>query len=82
VKFAEGLLGHLDPGGNFHVKQAEVAPGFWELTILKVNMKGKALFFKTIDVRQKMSRSAFRKVADNTSPQQAAAILKQGSSSK
>src|SRR5215475_8955670 len=82
VKFGEGVLGHLDPGGDFDVKQAEVAPGFWELTILNVNMKGKALFFKTIDVQQKMSRSAFSKVADDISPQQAAAILKQGSFSK
>ena len=82
VKFGEGILGHLDPGGNFHVKQAKVAPGFFELTMLNVNMKGKALFFKTIDVQQKMSRSAFSKVADDISLQQAAAILKQGSSSK
>jgi len=82
VKFGEGLLGHLDPGGDFHAKQAKVAPDFWELTILNVNMKGKALLFKTIDVQQKMSRSAFRKVADDISPQQAAAILKQGSFSK
>ena len=82
MKFGEGLLGHLDPGGDFHAKQAKVAPDFWELTILNVNMKGKALLFKTIDVQQKMSRSAFRKVADDISPQQAAAILKQGSFSK
>jgi hypothetical protein len=48
VKFGGGLLGHLDSGGDFDVKQAEVAPGFWELTVLNVHMKGKALFFRTI----------------------------------
>ena len=82
VKFGEGILGHLDPGGVFHVKQTKVAPGFWELTVLNVNMKGKALFFKTIDVQQKMSRSGFRKVADQLSVQQGAAMLRRDSSQK
>ena len=53
VKFGGGLLGHLDPGGTFHVTQQEVEPGYWELALLNVNMKGKALFFKTIAVQQK-----------------------------
>jgi hypothetical protein len=48
VKFYGGLLGHLDEGGTFNVKQSEVAPGHWEITLLHVNMHGKALFFKTI----------------------------------
>jgi hypothetical protein len=82
VKFGGGILGHLDRGGNFNVKQAEVAPGYWELTVLNVTMKGKALFFKTIDVQQKMSRSGFLEVSNQTSAQQGAAMLKQGSSQK
>lgn len=82
VKFGEGILGHLDAGGTFDVKQAEVAPGFWELTKLNVNMKGKALFFKTIDVQQQTLRSGFRKVPDNISAEQGATMLKQGSSAK
>jgi hypothetical protein len=51
VKFGGGLLGHLDKGGEFRVQQAEVEPGYWELISLTVNMKGKALFFKTIGVQ-------------------------------
>ena len=82
VKFGGGILGHLDRGGDFDVKQAEVAPGFWELTILNVNMKGKALFFKTIDVQQETARKDFRRVSDQMSAQQGAAMLKQGSSQK
>jgi hypothetical protein len=77
VKFAGGILGHLDPGGTFDVKQAAVAPGFWEVTVLRVNMKGKALFFKTINVQQNVSRSDFRKVSDNLSLQTAAKMLAQ-----
>ncbi len=65
VKFGGGLLGHLDKGGQFDVKQEEVAPGFWELTALNVQMKGKALFFKTISVQQKYTRSDFKRVPDN-----------------
>src|ERR1700732_1646217 len=43
VKFGGCLLGHLDKGGEFHVKQSEVAPGLWEITLLHVNMHGKVL---------------------------------------
>ena len=32
VKFGGGLLGHLDKGGKFEVRQSEVAPGHWEMT--------------------------------------------------
>jgi hypothetical protein len=65
VKFGGGLLGHLNPGGTFDVKQAEVAPGYWELTVLNVHMKGKALFFKTIAVQQEYSRNNFKQVPDD-----------------
>jgi hypothetical protein len=76
VKFAGGLLGHLNKGGTFDVKQAEVAPGYWELTFLKVQMNGKALFFKTIGVQQNYSRKDFRQVSDDLTLSQAADILR------
>jgi hypothetical protein len=79
VKFGDGLLGHLDKGGEFHVKQAEVARGYWELTLLNVNMRGKALFFKTINVQQHMRRSGFRKIGDDLTLPQAADLLQKGS---
>jgi hypothetical protein len=41
VKFRAGLLGQLDKGGQFYVKQEQVAPGFWEMTALNVQMRGK-----------------------------------------
>ncbi len=75
VKFGGGLLGHLDPDGDFDVKQAEIAPGFWELTVLDVHMKGKVLFFKTIGVRQDYSRSDFKRMPDDLIPAKAAEIL-------
>jgi hypothetical protein len=76
VKFGGGLLGHLDKGGQFDVRQEEVVPGYWELTLLNVQMKGKALFFKTIGVQQKTYRSKFRRVPDDLTLLQAADMLR------
>jgi len=70
-----GILGHLNKGGTFDVRQEEVAPGLWEITLLKVNMQGKALFFKTISVQQNEMRSHYRRVPDNLTLQQAKDML-------
>jgi hypothetical protein len=75
VKFGGGVLGHLDKGGQFNVRQEQVSPGLWELTVLNVQMKGKALFFKTISVQQKILRSGFRRVSDDLTLAQAADML-------
>jgi hypothetical protein len=52
VKFGWGILGHLDEGGTFSVTQQDVGSGCWEMTDLDVHMNGKALFFKSISVKQ------------------------------
>jgi hypothetical protein len=75
VKFMGGVLGHLDPGGTFDVKQSEVAPGYWELVLLNVHMRGKALFFKTISVQQNRTRSDFERVPDDLTLAKGAAML-------
>jgi hypothetical protein len=75
VEFGGGVLGRLDKGGQFNVRQEQVSPGLWEMTVLNVQMKGKALFFKTISVQQKMLRSGFRRVSDDLTLAQAADIL-------
>ncbi len=76
VKFGGGILGHMDPGGRFDVKEAEVAPNHWELTSLDIEMKGKALFFKTIGVQQKEIHSQFHSVDNNLTLAQADELLK------
>ena len=75
VKFAGGLLGRLEKGGQFSVKRAEIAPGDWELTELSVNMHGRALLFKTISVQQKELHQHFERVQDDLSMSDAAALL-------
>jgi hypothetical protein len=75
VKFGGGLLGHLNKGGHFEVRQEEVAAGHWEMAAMAVDMKGKALLFKTINVQQTETRSDFQRVPDDLTLTQAADIL-------
>jgi hypothetical protein len=75
VKFGGGLLGHLDKGGKFEVSQTEVAPGLWEMIVLDVDMKGKVLLFKTINVQETEHHSDFHRVPDDLTLAQAADIL-------
>lgn len=75
VKFGGGLLGHLEKGGQFSVKRAEIAPGDWEMTELTVNMQGKALLFKSICVQQKELHGNFEQIPDDLSLADAANLL-------
>jgi hypothetical protein len=75
VKFGSGLLGHLEKGGQFTVKRAEIAPGDWEVTEMTVNMHGKVLLFKSISVQQKELHSNFERVPDDLSVSDAANLL-------
>jgi len=75
VKFGGGLLGHFDKGGKFEVRQTEVASGEWEMTIQCVDMKGKALLFKTIGLKETENHSDFYRVPDDLTLAEAAGIL-------
>ena len=57
------------------MRTAEVAPGHWRIGSLKVHMKAKALFFKTISVQQDESRTNFREAPNDWSLAQAAEML-------
>ncbi|MGH9689858.1 MAG: hypothetical protein ACRD4C_01920 [Candidatus Acidiferrales bacterium] len=80
VKFWHGVLGHLDEGGTFSVKQTDVGMGHWEMSLLDVRMDGKALFFKTIAVREKEIYSHFEPLPENTTLKNAVEILKMSAS--
>ena len=77
VKFGGGLLGHLDKGGTFVVRQKDLGSGTWELEMLNVNMNGKALFFKTIAVHQRETDSDFQPLPADLAVQRAAQMLAQ-----
>ncbi len=75
VDFLGGLFGHLEKGGRFTVKRTELAPGQWTMTQLVVDMKGKALIFKSINLRQTDSMSDFRPIPADLNPAQAVEML-------
>jgi hypothetical protein len=75
VKFGFGLLGHLEKGGHFEVRQAEVVPGHWDMTTLSLQMTGKALLFATIGVQKRENHGDFHRVPDDLTLTQAADIL-------
>jgi hypothetical protein len=76
VQFLGGLIGHLDKGGRFSVKRTELEPGHWETTQLNVNMNGKVIIFKSINLQQSDSMSHFRRLPRDLSAVQAAEMLK------
>jgi hypothetical protein len=81
VKFMGGMLGHLDKGGTFLVKQRQIGNGHWDTTVMNVEMNGKILFFKTIAVHEKETYSDYAEVPADINVQQAAEILKENSTS-
>jgi hypothetical protein len=75
VKFAGGMLGHLEKGGQFDVRRAEILPGYWEVTEMVVNIRGKALLFKNISVQQRELHQNFERVPEDLTIADAAALL-------
>ncbi len=77
VRFGGGFLGHLEKGGQFIVKFAQISPGDFEMTQLLVNMHGKALMFKSISVQQSEVHTDFESVPDELTLSEAANMLLQ-----
>jgi hypothetical protein len=65
VAFGWGILGHLDKGGHFLVRQAEVGSGEWEITRMSLGFTGKILLFKSLHIQSDEVFSGFRAVAQN-----------------
>jgi hypothetical protein len=65
VTFGWGLLGRLNKGGTFSVTQSRVSDDHWEIVSLDVKMSGRAVIFKSINVKQKQRLTDFRRVSDN-----------------
>ena len=74
VNFFLGL-GHLDKGGTFKVVQKDVGEGHWEIVFMDINMNGRALFFKTINVKQRQVLEGFQRVRDDLTFAQAYEML-------
>ena len=62
VDFGWGILGKLDKGGTIQLEQSDIGGGDWELTSLKLNLKGKALMLKSLDIQLIEQASHFSEV--------------------
>ena len=78
VTFGWGLLGRLDKGGHFSVRQAEIGPGRWETVELDIHFTGKALLFKSISLRERSRYSDFRPVPQRLTLAQGVELLSHG----
>jgi len=78
VDFGWGILGKLYKGGTFKVRQSEVGPQDWEMTMLDVHIHGRALFFHTISQDQTEHMTEFQSVPKNISLTQAASLAEHG----
>ena len=75
VTFGWGLLGRLNKGGTFAIAQARVGDNHWEIIALDVKMSGKAVIFKTINVKQMQRLTEFRRMSDDLTIAQAYQLL-------
>jgi hypothetical protein len=65
VSFGWGIIGRLDKGGHFIVKQADVGDGSWEITNMNLKITGKILLFKGISMISDETFSDFHAVPED-----------------
>jgi hypothetical protein len=65
VTFGWGIAGRLDKGGRFVVQQADVGDGDWEITEMQLNITGKILLFKSLNMISDEVFTDFRRMPDN-----------------
>ena len=78
VDFGWGILGRLYRGGSFMVEQEQVDGNHWDTTVLKLDLRGKALLFKSLVYDEQEYESDFRRLPDHLSLSEGADILKKG----
>ena len=76
VDFGWGILGKLDKGGTIQLEQSDIGNHDWELTTLKLNLKGKALMLKPLDIQLTEQASHFSQVPPDVDYRKAIQLLK------
>jgi hypothetical protein len=78
VTFGWGILGHLDKGGHFRVQQADLGlgDGAWGITEMHLNMTGKILMFKGLNIVSDEVLSDFHLMPEKLTFAQGVQILK------
>jgi hypothetical protein len=67
VTFGWGIIGRLDKGGHFVVQQADVGDGAWEIMEMHLNITGRILLFKSINMISDEVFSDFQRMPNNLS---------------
>jgi hypothetical protein len=78
VSFGWGIIGHLDKGGHFLVRQGDLGlgDGEWGITEMKLDINGKILLFKSISMMSDDVLSDFKVVGKNLTFAQGVELLK------
>lgn len=78
VTFGWGILGHLNKGGHFRVQQADLGlgDGAWGITEMQLNMNGKILMFKGLNIVSEEVLSDFHQMPEKLTFAQGVDILK------
>jgi hypothetical protein len=77
VSFGWGIFGHLDKGGRFVVRQADVGDGHWEITHMQLSFTGKILLFKSLNIKSDETESNFQRVPADLSFAQGVHLLEE-----
>jgi hypothetical protein len=75
VDFGWGILGKLDEGGTIQIEQADVGGRNWQVTLLKLNLRGKALMVKSLNIQMTEQASHFSPVPAGIDYRQAIQLL-------
>lgn len=76
VEFGWGILGHLNPGGRFLVRQADVGDHTWEVTRMELSFTGKVLLLKKLSIHSMDVFSDFHPVPKDLTFAQGVELLK------
>jgi len=76
VNFGWGILGRLDPGGQFEVEQSRVGGERWEVTEMRLRFTGKILLFKNLNISEHETAFDYRRAPDNLTFTQGIEYLK------
>ena len=78
VTFGWGIIGHLNKGGHFLVRQADLGlgDGAWGITEISLSVTGKILLFKGLSMVSDEKLSDFRSVPSDLTFPQAMTLLK------
>lgn len=76
VTFGWGIIGRLDKGGHFRVRQGNLGDGTWDITEMNLNITGKILLLKGLSMVSDEVFSDFRRVPDNLTFAQGVELLK------